>query len=128
MFSRAHSDSTAHSLQRITDGGVGAEFVLEGDLVDACKPGDRVMMTGVYMPVGSKSVANITGQFRSVIVVNSVEQLSKVVHNSADITPEDLRELRALAAKPDVLDILGMSMAPSIYGHDWIKKVRLLRS
>ena len=100
-----------------------ADFVLEGDLVDACKPGDRVMMTGVYKPLGGRG-PNVSGAFRSVVVVNSVEQLSQAVQASADISADDLREMKDLASKDEVLDMLGSSLAPSIYGHDWIKKVR----
>lgn len=100
-----------------------ADFVLEGDLVDACKPGDRVMLTGVYKPLGGRG-ATMSGHFRSVVIVNSVEQLSQAVAAAADISAEDLKEMKGLAASDEVLDALGASLAPSIYGHDWIKKAR----
>lgn len=99
-----------------------ADFILEGDLVDACKPGDRVMITGVYRPLAGKASATL-GAFRSVVVVNSVAQLSHTSSAAAEITADDLKEMKRLAAKPNVLDVLGKSMAPSIYGHEWIKKV-----
>jgi DNA replication licensing factor MCM3 len=102
----------------------GADFVLEGDLVDACKPGDRVMLTGVYKPLAGKG-ASLTGHFRSVVIVNSVEQLSQATQASADISADDLKEMKELAANGNVLDVLGSSLAPSIYGHDWIKKVHM---
>ena len=97
------------------------EFVLEGDLVDACKPGDRVMLTGVYKPLAGRA-ANLSGHFRSVVITNSCAQLSQTTQASAAISADDLKEMKELAAKEDVLDILGRSLAPSIYGHDWIKK------
>jgi DNA replication licensing factor MCM3 len=100
-----------------------ADFVLEGDLVDKCKPGDRVMMTGVYKPLAGRAV-NMTGQFRSVVIVNNVEPLSQVTSAAADISAADLREMKELAASDTVLDTLGRSIAPSIYGHNWIKKAR----
>lgn len=80
------------------------------------------MITGVYRPLAGKASATL-GAFRSVVVVNSVEQLSHTSTAASEITAEDLKEMKRLAAKPDVLDILGKSMAPSIYGHVWIKKV-----
>jgi hypothetical protein len=80
------------------------------------------MLTGVYKPLAGRA-ANLSGHFRSVVIVNSVEQLSQITQASADISAEDLKEMKELAAKEDVLDILGRSLAPSIYGHDWIKKV-----
>ena len=81
------------------------------------------MITGVYKPVGSKNASNMTGIFRSLVIGNSVRQLSKAVQAAAEITVEDLREMKHLASQANVLDTLGMSMAPSIYGHEWIKKV-----
>lgn len=90
--------------------------------MDACKPGDRVMITGVYRPLAGKASSTL-GAFRSVVVVNSVEQLSHTSSAASEITADDLKELKNLAAKPNVLDVLGKSMAPSIYGHEWIKKV-----
>ena len=103
-----------------------ADFVLEGDLVDACKPGDRVLLTGVYKPLAGKAAA-ASGHFRSVVIVNSVEQLSQAAQASADISAADLKEMKGLAESGDVLSALGRSLAPSIYGHDWIKKARAHR-
>lgn len=101
----------------------GAEFVLEGDLVDAAKPGDRVLMTGIYRPLTGKASATIQS-VRSVVVVNSVEQLSHASSEAAVITEEDLKEMKWLASRPNTLEIVGKSLAPSIYGHMDIKKVR----
>jgi DNA replication licensing factor MCM3 len=97
--------------------------VLEGDLVDSCKPGDRVMLTGVYKPLTGRSAAAASGHFRSVVIVNSVEKISQAEQASMEISADDLREMKGLAEKHNVLNILGRSLAPSIYGHDWIKKV-----
>lgn len=97
--------------------------MLEGDLVDSCKPGDRVMLTGVYKPLTGRSAAAASGHFRSVVIVNSVEKISQAEQASMEISADDLREMKGLAEKHNVLNILGRSLAPSIYGHDWIKKV-----
>jgi hypothetical protein len=102
---------------------IAAEFVLEGDLVDAAKPGDRVLMTGIYRPITGKASATIQS-VRSVVVVNSVEQLSHATSEAAAITEDDLKEMKRLAAKPNALEIVGKSLAPSIYGHVDIKQVR----
>jgi DNA replication licensing factor MCM3 len=100
-----------------------AEFVMEGDLVDACKPGDRVLMTGIYRPLTGRANANIQS-VRSIVVVNSVEQLSNTTTESSEITPDDLKEMKKLSNKTNILEVLGKSLAPSIYGHLEIKKVR----
>ena len=45
---------------------------------------------------------------------------------AAAITVQDIRNVEALAARPDVLDVLSRSLAPSIYGHRLIKKGLIL--
>ena len=46
------------------------DVVLEGDLVDMCKPGDRVDVVGVYKVIPSKlsNVPSTSGTFRTLIV------------------------------------------------------------
>lgn len=45
---------------------------------------------------------------------------------AAAVTVQDIRNVEALAAEPNVLDILARSLAPSIYGHYLIKKALVL--
>ena len=45
---------------------------------------------------------------------------------SAAITVQDIKNVEQLAASPAVLDILARSLAPSIYGHNLIKKGLIL--
>ena len=45
---------------------------------------------------------------------------------SAAITVQDIKNVEQLAANPAVLDILARSLAPSIYGHNLIKKGLIL--
>ena len=40
---------------------------------------------------------------------------------AARLTAPDIRNIEALAAQPDVLEVLARSLAPSIYGHHTIK-------
>ena len=41
-----------------------ADVILENDLVDACKPGDRVAIVGLYRTIASKTNGMTTGVFR----------------------------------------------------------------
>lgn len=99
------------------------ECLLEDDLVDTVKPGDRVRMYGVYRPVTTnlQNGANI----KTVIVVNHIQPLTRQIQNP-DISPKDTEYMKQLSQRPNVVDILAKSMAPSIYGHDNVKKALLL--
>lgn len=43
------------------------------------------------------------------------------------ITPEDIRKIQELAQRPDIFDLLSRSLAPSIFGHHYLKKAILLQ-
>lgn len=40
------------------------EIVLESDLVDSCKPGDRVAVVGIFRPLASASSGSTSGAYR----------------------------------------------------------------
>lgn len=62
--------------------------------------------------------------FRTVLLATNVNLLSKEV--TSDITPEDFNKCKQFSRqKHDVFEILARSLAPSIYGHEYIKKALL---
>ncbi|KAK1302854.1 hypothetical protein QJS10_CPB12g00563 [Acorus calamus] len=69
------------------------DIIVEDDLVDSCKPGDRVAI---------------------------------VVANAPTYTADDIKNIRKIAERKDTFDLLGNSVAPSIFGHSWIKKAVIL--
>jgi len=97
------------------------DVVLEDDLVDLCKPGDRVSVVGIYKAIPAKSIGSgMTGVFRTALVALSVYQLSKEVA-APSLNHEDIQSINELPRrmKPDgLLELLGRSFAPSICGHD----------
>ncbi|KAI9219467.1 MCM2/3/5 family-domain-containing protein [Blastocladiella britannica] len=99
------------------------DVMLDGDLVDACKPGDRVQIVGVYRAV-SGGVA--TGVFRTVVLANNVRHLDKEIAQPK-LTETDVKNIRKLALRKNIVDLLARSLAPSIFGHPWIKKALLLQ-
>ena len=117
----APEDSAPGSMPR------SINIICEGALADQCKPGDRVQIVGVYKsaPVRAKGVMD--GIFRTVLVANSIEMSNKEVADPiSSMRGADIRKIRALSKRKDVFDVLARSVAPSIYGHDNIKKAALL--
>ena len=55
------------------------EIILDGDLVDECKPGDRVLIVGTYRCLPSKRQGYTSGTFKTVVIANNVVLLSKEV-------------------------------------------------
>lgn len=62
---------------------------------------------------------------RTVLIANNVSLLNKEA-NKPTYTVEDLKNIKNIAAKDDAFELLGSSLAPSIYGHTWIKKAVIL--
>lgn len=102
------------------------EVLMDGDLSDACKPGDRVQVTGVYRALPSAFQGRSKGTFRSVLVGNRVEQLGRE-RQGGELTPQDVANIARVGAMPDVFEKMAASLAPSIYGHDQVKKALLLQ-
>lgn len=91
------------------------------------KPGDRVQIVGVYRALGG--AANNSSSFKTVILSNSVYLLharSTGVASQEKLTDQDIRNINKLAKDRKIFDILSRSLAPSIYGFDYIKKAVLL--
>ena len=104
------------------------ELIFDHDLVDKIKPGDRVMIVGVYRALSSAAQGQQTssGVFRTVVLVNNVQILGRDV-SQVSFEQSDIRNIRMLSARRDILNILGRSIAPSIHGHEYIKKALALQ-
>uniref|UniRef100_A0A7R9ZUF6 DNA replication licensing factor MCM3 n=1 Tax=Pseudo-nitzschia arenysensis TaxID=697910 RepID=A0A7R9ZUF6_9STRA len=104
------------------------ELVLDHDLVDKIKPGDRVQIVGVYRAL-SRTGSNPSGgggAFKTVVLVNNVQILGRDT-SQLTFSPQDVRMIKELGKNPDILSILGRSLSPSIHGHSVIKKALALQ-
>jgi DNA replication licensing factor MCM3 len=101
------------------------DVVLEDDLRDAAKPGDRVAVVGVYRPVAPSAQGSASGTFRALVVATGVAPLGGGAA-AAGFSAADYDAITELAGEPDLLAQLGGSLAPSIHGYDWIKKALVL--
>jgi len=97
------------------------EVIVENDLVDSCKPGDRVQMIGVYRAMAGRAQGSATGRFRTLLIANNVRRIG-VDEHKRDLTPEDVQNFRELIKQNNLFDLLSRSIAPCIYGHEYIKK------
>eukprot|EP00212_Chloropicon_laureae_P002998 CAMPEP_0197487602 /NCGR_PEP_ID=MMETSP1311-20131121/2638_1 /TAXON_ID=464262 /ORGANISM="Genus nov. species nov., Strain RCC856" /LENGTH=788 /DNA_ID=CAMNT_0043031351 /DNA_START=107 /DNA_END=2473 /DNA_ORIENTATION=+ len=101
------------------------DVILEDDLVDSCKPGDRVSIIGVYKAAPTRGSGSMSGVFRTLLVASSVKPLGKE-QGQLKLTARDTRNIKRVAQRDDCFDLLGQSLAPSIFGHDQIKKAMIL--
>ena len=105
------------------------ELILDHDLVDKVKPGDRVQVVGVYRALAANSIngqSSTSGVFQTVVLVNNITILNQSIHQLTFIQ-SDVQHIRSLAKRTDILDILSRSLSPSIHGHDMIKKALILQ-
>jgi DNA replication licensing factor MCM3 len=107
----------------------GVDVVLDDDLVDKVKPGDRVQLVGIYRTLGNRNTNHSSALFKTLILANNVVLLASKSGGgiaTATITDTDIRNINKVAKKKNLLELLSRSLAPSIYGHDYIKKAILL--
>lgn len=105
------------------------DVILDDDLVDRVKPGDRIQLVGIYRSLGNRNAGSGSSTFRTLLLANNVILLSSKSGGGiaqATITDTDIRNINKIAKNKRVFELLSQSLAPSIYGHDYIKKAILL--
>lgn len=130
------------------------EVILEHDLVDRAKPGDRISCVGVYRSIPSQNNGASNSVFRTVLMGCNVKIIGKEIGN-VRLTGNDVENIRyyfclhttshicwylltlyhfdfylpnrELSNQPNILEIMGRSLCPSIFGHDFIKKAIILQ-
>lgn len=125
-------------------------LVVYEELVDVCKAGDRVEVTGIFRsnPVRinprQRTIRSLFKTYVDVLFVQKVDkrrmgidtstieqELSEEIAGSVEqvrkVTEEEEENIRTTAARPDVYELLSRSLAPSIYEHDDVKKGLLLQ-
>lgn len=118
------------------------DVVMEGaDLVDSVKPGDRVRIAGVYKSLMGSSSGAIQGavpnHLRTVVIALNVTLLggsssttsttnTTTTTTTTTTNPTDQKNIKTLSKRDDIFELLSRSLAPSIYGHEYVKKAVLL--
>lgn len=120
------------------------------ELVDVCKAGDRVEITGIFkcnqvrVNPRQRVVKNIFKTYVDVVHIQKVdkkrlgidnstieeelaEQVAGDVQETRKVTEEEEAKIKEIASRPDVYELLSRSLAPSIYEMDDVKKGILLQ-
>ena len=100
------------------------EIVVEEDLVDKVKPGDRIEVVGVFKSVNSSTTMTY-GLLRTVIIGSNIYSISAELA-TPNMTGEDIAIIRKCSKDPNIVSQLSASFCPSIYGHEQIKKALIL--
>ncbi|GFO12882.1 DNA helicase [Plakobranchus ocellatus] len=101
------------------------DIVADNDLVDSCKPGDRVQVVGMFRCLPAKKNGFTSGTFRTILIANNVSLMSKEI--SPLYSADDVAKIKKFARdkKQNAFEVLARSLAPSIHGHEHIKRAVL---
>lgn len=109
------------------------DVILLNDLIDNIRPGEEVVITGIYKHSYDMSLNTRQGfpVFATIIEANHVvggsgsgsshSELGTSNYVFSQLTEKDKDEIQRFAKKPRLLQRIIKSIAPSIYGHDNIK-------
>lgn len=102
------------------------DVIADNDLADVCKPGDRVKIYGVYRILSGRITGSSNGIYKAMLVSNNIEISNQSV--ALELNDTEIQNIQAVAKekKGEIIDLLTRSIAPSIYGHDEIKKALTL--
>ncbi|CAF2527779.1 unnamed protein product [Rotaria sp. Silwood2] len=99
------------------------EILLLGDLCDACRPGDEIEVLGVYRNTYniSLNIQNNLPVFATIVEANYISTREDKI-SFETLTDEDIQEIQRLSKDPKISQRIYASIAPSIYGHEMVKK------
>jgi len=103
------------------------DAILMGDLCDTCKPGDEIELTGVYSNSYDSSLNTKNGFpiFATVIVANHIVRNDEKGETDR-MTDDDIKAITQLSKDERIGERIIASIAPSVFGHDDIKRALAL--
>ncbi|KAK9810736.1 hypothetical protein WJX73_003912 [Symbiochloris irregularis] len=104
------------------------QLLLDRRMVGTMAPGTRVTAVGIYAIVQGKQ-NNKKEQAKGGVAIQQpylrvlgIEEEAEGARDLTAFTPEEEAEFKAFATQPELLKLLAKRIAPSIFGHDNIKK------
>jgi replicative DNA helicase Mcm len=110
-------------------GGIQPERIIcigEHDLAGKLNPGDRVKANGVLFIRSQRKGGKDTPVFDIFLRIQSLER-QNIPLEEISITEDEELEIKELARRPDIYDLFTNSIAPSIFGMDYIKESLMLQ-
>merc|ERR1719495_2350157 len=103
------------------------DAILTGDLCDVCKPGDEIELTGVYSNSYDSSLNTKNGFpiFATVIIANHIVKKDEKGETER-MTDDDIKAITQLSKDERIGERIIASIAPSVFGHDDIKRALAL--
>jgi len=102
------------------------DIIADDDLVDKIKPGDRCIVVGAFRVMPSKKFGVTNGIYRTSIIANNVQIIAK--NRSENVfTTFEIDQIKQFARDRSInqFEVLARSIAPSIHGHEYLKKATL---
>jgi len=98
------------------------EVYVLNDMVDSARPGDEVEITGIYINRFDYfgNVKHGFPVFNTIIEANFIRRYTD--EDVVELTEEDKQYIRGLSREPNIGRKIVNSIAPSIYGHQYVKK------
>ncbi|VDD82610.1 unnamed protein product [Mesocestoides corti] len=99
------------------------DVLLDNDLVDTCKAGDRIQVVGQFRCLPGKKNGYTSASFRTALIANNIQLFNQ--QSEPTFSDKDIGMMRLISKRHDIVDLLARSLAPSIYGHHYIKQAIL---
>ena len=96
------------------------QVVLENDLVDRAKPGDRVSVTGVFRAKNPSGMGGMSANFGTVLVATGLNSLL-AEKERPQLNEADIKNIRKISKEENLFDLLGYSVASTIEGNLHVK-------
>ncbi len=115
-------------VERMTGGSptVHVDAWMEDDLTNMVNPGEKLVISAILRlkpNKDGKGRSSVYNKFLDVIHIYKMQQEFEML----EITPEEEKQIRELAAKPNVHELISQSIAPSIYGYQEMKQAIALQ-